>query len=100
MNIKFNYLYRDAGNYKTYGSIIFSNPHRLSINIILEKIEQFFVDAECFNPSDLKIHALKHSDFDYDSELDHSWNEFESIEETDEEATDNRTINEFLNIGS
>jgi hypothetical protein len=25
-NIKFNYLYRDGGNYKNYSSVIFRNP--------------------------------------------------------------------------
>jgi hypothetical protein len=24
--IKFNYLYRDNGNYKQYGSVVYSNP--------------------------------------------------------------------------
>jgi len=30
-NIKFNYLYRDAGNYKHYGSVIFASPNDLSL---------------------------------------------------------------------
>lgn len=97
MNIKFNYLYRDAGNYKTHGFIIFSNPNHLDISIIEEKLKKYLIDCEYFKPSHLKIPALK-SEFDYDSELDHSWNEFDSLEETTDQVNDNRTINEFLNI--
>lgn len=98
MNIKLNYLYRDAGNYKTYGFIIFGNPNGLNTKIIENKLREHFVDADCFDPSKLNIPPLKHANSKYDSELDHSWNEFESLEETDEEATDHRTINELLNI--
>ena len=29
-NLKFEYLYRDAGNYKQYGSMVFDNPTRIS----------------------------------------------------------------------
>ena len=30
-NIKFSYLYRDAGNYKNYGEVIFANPDEMPI---------------------------------------------------------------------
>ncbi|WPU98786.1 hypothetical protein SNE26_22485 [Mucilaginibacter sp. cycad4] len=35
-NIKFNYLYRDGGNYKNFNSIVFNNPQ----SILLPSLEQ------------------------------------------------------------
>ena len=98
MNIKFNYLYRDYGNYKTYGFVIFSNPDRLIINVVEDKLEKLLIDSEFFHSSDFNIPFLKHPEFEYDPQLDHSWNEFISLEETNDDATDNRTINEFIKV--
>jgi hypothetical protein len=98
MNIKFNYLYRDYGNYKTYGFVVFSNPDRVNINVVEVKLAKLLIDSEFFHPSDFKIPFLKHSEFEYDPELDHSWNEFISLEETTDETIDNRTINEFIKV--
>ncbi len=40
-NIRFRYLYRDSGNYKTFGFEDFSNPHNLS----LEQIQTKFIES-------------------------------------------------------
>lgn len=93
-NIKFEYLYRDYGNYKVFGNVVFSNPKRLTIASIRKSLEKF----EFFNPLYLKIPALHHSDFQYDSSLDHAFNEYSTVEETNEPPTDNRSIEEFLSI--
>ncbi len=97
MNIKFNYLYRDAGNYKTYGSVVFSNPQQREINLLEEILRKQLIDSQFFDPANFKVPTLKHLDFAYDSKLDHSWNEFESFEITNENISDERTIDEFLN---
>ena len=34
MNIRMDYLYRDAGNYKNWGEVVFSNPSHLPLNHI------------------------------------------------------------------
>ena len=94
--IKFNYFYRDAGNYKVHGNVVFDNPDNIDINILEGEIRKHLIDSEFFEPEELKIPRLKHNDFPYDPDLDHSWNEFDSIEETTEELTDKRSINEFL----
>jgi hypothetical protein len=96
MNIKFNYLYRDAGNYKTYGFIIFSNPDQLDVETIEGKLRASCIDSEFFNPTKFQIPILKHVEFNYNPELDHSWNEFESVETANEKPTDSRTISEFI----
>ncbi len=94
-NIKFNYMYRDSGNYKNYGFIIFKNPEKLSLIFIEQEIRKRLIDAEFFEPSKVKIPQLVNNDFPYDSDLDHSWNEFVSIEETDETLAI-RNINELF----
>ncbi len=96
MNIRFNYLYRDAGNYKTYGSVIFQNPDKLRIAQIEPILRSKLIDEMFFDPNVLGVPALSHDEFAYNSEIDHSWNEFESLEETDEDVTDDRKINELM----
>lgn len=100
MNIKFNYLYRDAGNYKINGSIIFPNPENLSVIELEKEIRSCLIDSEFFDPHDFYIPKLELSDFPYDSELDHSWHEFDSIEETDDVTTDNRSIQGFIALAT
>lgn len=94
LNIKLNFLYRDAGNYKLFGSVVFKNPKNISLDIIQSTIKQNLIDGEFFEPRKWKIPILTFPE--YDDELDHDWNEIESIELTTEEATDERTISEFL----
>lgn len=93
-NIKFYYLYRDGGNYKVWGSVILSNPDSLPLAEIEGKIRKSLIDGEFFDPKYWKVKRLKHDD--WVPELDHTWNEFESIEITDEEPTIDFSIVEFL----
>jgi hypothetical protein len=95
LNIKFNYLYRDAGNYKQFGDIIFSNPENISLDCINESIKSHLIDGEYFVASKWQIPAL--FVFTFDKELDHSWHKFERIECTNEAATEKRSISEFIN---
>lgn len=89
-------MYRDAGNYKTHSFVIFGNPNRLPINTIEDAIRKKLIDETFFNPLTLKVPALIPESFQYDADLDHSWNEFDSLEITDEEITDDRIINELM----
>ncbi len=93
-NIKFNYLYRDGGNSKVWGSEIFSNPDSLPLNEVEERIRKSLIDGEFFDPKFWKVKRLKHDD--WIPELDHTWNEFDSIEMTIEEPTVDYSITEFL----
>jgi len=97
-NVKFNYLYRDAGNNKTQGFIIFPNPQKLSVSFIEEELRKFLIDSEFFDPSEINVPRLIHKDYSYDPELDHAWNEFDSVEQTNEAASDERNIGDFLQI--
>ena len=89
-----NYRYRDANNYKEFGSVVFSNPTGLTIEeataLLLPKLisQEFFVPDEWGLP---RLHAAP-----YNPSVDHEWHEFEEFEETDEEVSDGREIGEFL----
>ena len=93
-NVKFNYLYRDAANYKVWGSIIFSNPENISIAEVEATMKKNLIDGDCFDPKEWNIPALSFAD--YDSFLDHDWNEYYSLEKTSEKETDKKTVSEFL----
>ena len=93
-NIQFNYLYRDSSNYKLFRNEIFSNPDKLSIADIRNKVKDFLIDGEFFEPAKWQLRPLGFEDWIDD--LDHFWNEFESMQATSEKATTNKTITEFL----
>lgn len=81
-NIKFNYLYRDASNYKQHGSIVYSNPNSVSLDIMKKAIIPNLIDGEFFVASDWELPSLL---FETLTEDDHEWHEFASIELTDDE---------------
>ena len=83
-NIKFSYLYRDAGNYKNYGHVIFANPNNLSLEQVMDLIKPKLIDGTWFYAKELGLPDLH---FDrWDEELDHGFHEFEGVEFTDEEV--------------
>lgn len=94
LNLKLNYRYRDAGNYKQFGSVIFSNENRLSIEEATQLIREKLISEEFFVPQNWNLPKLHF--YPFDSELDHDYHEFESWEETDEKASDSRDVKEFL----
>lgn len=93
-NLKLNYRYRDAGNYKQFGSVIFSNSSKLSIDEATKLMHEKLISGELFIPEEWNLQALHFHP--YDPELDHQYHEFESWEVTYEAPTDVREILEFL----
>lgn len=96
LNIKFNYLYRDAANYKIFGWTIFSNPNELALEKIEQVIKEKLIDGEFFEYFKFDLPNLHFEK--YDHELVHNLYEFESIELTDEDQNDSISINNFLQI--
>ncbi|MGV8111392.1 MAG: hypothetical protein AB2L17_00660 [Lentimicrobium sp.] len=93
-SIQFSYLYRDAGNYKLFGKVVFRNPENLSLEEIRGKIRTQLIDGEFFDAAKWGLPLLQFED--YLPEVDHSWYEFEDVELTSIENSDNRTIAEFI----
>ncbi len=93
-NIQFNYLYRDAGNYKVFGHAIFSNPDGLDIDQIEKSIKLALIDGQFFEPAKWGLTQLTFAD--WDDEEDHFWNEYESVEVTNAIPTATLSITELL----
>lgn len=95
-NIKFNYIYRDAGNYKEFGTIIFSNPDQIETKQVESIIKKRLIDSEFFIANEWNIPTLHFEK--WIEELDHELHEFESIESSYDNPNDklNRTILDFI----
>lgn len=96
VHIKFKYLYRDAGNYKQFNEVVFANPDRLSVQEVDKAIRQRLIDGQWFVPEEWQLARLHSKDYPWDPALDHDWHEYEGIEETMELATEERSIDKFL----
>jgi hypothetical protein len=79
-NIKFSYLYRDGGNYKTFGEAIFANPKNIPLAEIEALVRSKLIDDTYFYHKDFGLPSLIPNTVDYD--LDPTWHEFESVTET------------------
>ncbi|HSF53529.1 MAG TPA: hypothetical protein VLA71_07250 [Algoriphagus sp.] len=93
-NLRLNYRYRDAHNYKEFGSVVFANPAGLSIKAATVLLREKLISEEFFVPQDWGL--PRHHARPYDPEVDHEWHEFEEFELTAEPAQDEREIVEFL----
>jgi hypothetical protein len=100
--IRFNYLYRDGGNYKKWNFIDFKNPEGLEIDEINRRLENSF-DMEClFNAKQAGVPEV----FLFDEEEysvnddDHCFHEYDSVEAIDASREDidlqDRTIGKFV----
>ena len=93
--ILLNYLYRDSGNYKKFGSKRYSNPEQLTIEEITQRLVQNLIDQSYFYPEQVGIKKFKfHRHID-----DSSWYEFESVEILDNIELlkkELESINEFI----
>jgi predicted nucleic acid-binding protein len=96
MNIRVEYLYRDAGNFKNWGEIIFSNPNNIDIKVIEKQANDNLLENLYFIAAKADVPDLHFSD--HNLNLDHLWHEINSFELTTEKSNDNRnrTIEEFV----
>lgn len=94
-NIRFNYEYRDSGNYHKEGSIVFKNTNNIEdLKKVETQMRDFLFDKEFFYPYKLSI-PLIHFDT-RNIKLDHDWYRFDSLEFTPEQNTDYRSFSDFL----
>lgn len=90
-NIQFNYLYRDAGNYKNHGSVVFSNPAILSLEEIDKTIRERLIEGVWFLHEEFGVPPLFFNDHDVNGE-DHGWHEYVGVEYTSEQCTNVKTL--------
>jgi hypothetical protein len=96
MNICLHYLYRDAGNYKNWGEVVFTNKTNIELGLLEKSVRKILIDGEFFIAEMADLKKLNFSN--YIAELDHDWHEFDSFNVTEEEISDKnkRDIVDFI----
>jgi hypothetical protein len=97
-NIKLTYLYRDAANYKAWGTVIFTNSDGLALDEIEKRLrlclldDGLFVAAQVCIPDVFLFHQYPFS------EDDHFYHKLDGVKFTAEQPTDlqGRSIREFI----
>lgn len=96
MNIRLEYLYRDSGNFKNWGEVIFINKNNYDPLYLEKEAEKLLMDGMFFIADKAKVPNLRFHD--YKESLDHNWHEFRSFQSCPSETTDlySRDITEFI----
>jgi hypothetical protein len=96
-NTLFNYLYRDAGNYKRWGEIVFAGAPSDAFTLRLKKV---LYDGALFIASQVNVPdvSFEASGTDPRDNDDHPWHEFSSMENSSQPPNDpsKRTIEELV----
>ncbi|MGH9513126.1 MAG: hypothetical protein ACRD2U_13425 [Terriglobales bacterium] len=97
-NIEFVYLYRDGGNYKKFGRVVFSNPASLAIDLIAQELLKALLPDRLFIAQQVRVpeaflYAGEHLSLD-----DHCYHEFDAVRLANRSADDlhSRSIGQFL----
>ena len=97
-NIKLIYLYRDAGNYKQWAEVVFSNPDMLALEAVTKTLTDAFLPDGLFIAHQVRLpEAFLFNEGDATSD-DHCFHEFAIAEITLEVPNDShsRTISQFI----
>jgi hypothetical protein len=78
VNVRFGYLYRDAGNFKRWGEVVFSNAHNIGQEA-LDTISSAALplDGIYFLPDQIWVPSLHFED--WIKVLDHDWHEIHAF---------------------
>ena len=94
-NIKFFYLYRDCSNYKKFGYVVFNNPDNINLQELENMIKSKLIYETWLYADKWKLPEVFTQYIDF--RVDPTWHEFESIEYTDEAASSEAVLIEFIN---
>jgi len=86
MNIRMEYLYRDAGNYKNWGDVVFSNPNGVPIQHAEKMVNEALIDHQYFLAKSVGVPDLHFPEFNTD--LDHHFHEFYALVQTEDTPDD------------
>ena len=88
--MKFNYLYRDAGNYKKWGDVTFSNSEKMTAEEVSSRLRMAFDSGNLFIAAQIEIpEVFLFPEWDLSID-DHCFHEFFSVELSDESTSDKR----------
>ncbi len=96
--IKFNYLYRDAGNYKSWGDILFLNPDGFDLEEIDKRLKMAFDQETLFVAHQINVPEVFLYAEQTLNDNDHCFHEYDSVDLTTRlnSRTDGRSIKQFL----
>jgi hypothetical protein len=97
-NVKLNYLYRDASNFKNFASVVFLNPSGMNLLAVSKSLEDAFWVDGLFIANQIRVPEVflfAKCDISIDDDCFH---EFLSVESTQQGPTDTRrrSIDEFV----
>jgi len=98
--IRFNYLYRDAGNYKAWGEIYFSNPDKLELKSIDKQLKRAFDQEVLFIAHQIgvpEVFLYKEGGLNTN---DHCFHEYDCVElvENVDFSLDSRSVKQFIQV--
>jgi len=96
-NVEFSYLYRDGGNYKKFGRVVFSNSEQITCEAIQKVLTEAFLEEGLFIADQIRIPEVFLFANDQLSFDDHCYHEFDAVRATNEQPSDvhKRTVSEF-----
>jgi hypothetical protein len=97
-NVEFIYLYRDGGNYKKFGRVVFPNPEQLSPEALEIELRRALWGGDLFIASQIRVPEVflfAGGEFSFD---DHCYHELGGLRATEDIPNDkhDRSISEFL----
>lgn len=95
-SIKFEYLYRDEGNYKEYGEVIFSNPNEIPQHVIQRIIEENLIEGSWFDPDEWGIPRFSYHEVSLYGINDFLWYEFVEVSTISNTIASDRKIDDLL----
>ncbi len=96
MNIRMEYLYRDASNYKNWGEVVFANPTGIGIEHLKKLVGDVLFERQYFIAQSASLPDLHFPECSI--ALDHDWHELFALAETDDRPTDSgaRTVEQLI----
>lgn len=97
-NVEFSYLYRDGGNYKKFGRVVFANPDQLDCSAIEKALMGLCLEDGLFIADQARVpdvFLFANGKLSLD---DHCYHEFDTVRPTAENPTDEhmRSITDFV----
>ncbi|MHB0970001.1 MAG: hypothetical protein ACYC7A_17820 [Thermoanaerobaculia bacterium] len=94
MNTRFEYLYRDAGNWKKWGCVVFAGAPSAALD---DRFRAACFMREFFIAAQVRLPELFFDEYPVNDD-DHCFHEFSSLGETTDDPNDEhrRTIDEFV----
>lgn len=99
MNVRFVYLYRDAGNFKNWGEVVFANPRNIHADRVAAMAEKVLrIDGFYFVASEVNVPDLRFPE--RNGNLDHDWHEVHAFQATNDAPNDSqgRDVEAFIEL--